>query len=284
MTDDSARRRRNLTLSEEDRGISDAIGFVLVFAIITASIAVFYATGFEELRDTRDQERTNNAQRAFDVFRSNMQDIAKRGAPSRATEIKVSDAQLYVGSERWINVSLRYDVNNTFVGRTDDEGNQSYRPLIYETDERSGVVYANGAVFRQSGSVNYAIVQPPDYVFDDDRVLMTVMATTLERTDSPPSVSGSETVLVRALAGNSQRPTDPPGEAPQGPSSIFDRTGFSYDILIEMRTPLAEAWARYFESQGLDCTTSDDELSCETQESVRLVQVLKVPAELRFES
>lgn len=75
-----------------DRGVSDTLGFVFVFAIILSTVAVVTTIGMAGLQDTRDVERVNNAERAFDILGDNMEDIADRGAPSRATEVKVEEA------------------------------------------------------------------------------------------------------------------------------------------------------------------------------------------------
>lgn len=250
-----------------DRALSDAIGFVLVFAIIVASISVFYATGFQGLEDARTAERTNNAERAFDVMQSNLQDLSTQGAPSRATEIKVAEAELYVADKAEINVSLRYASNGSLVSTntTTQPGPINYRPVVYESDPNTAVIYANGAVIRRSGGDNYVMTQDPGFVFSKERVLMTMFQT---QTAETPSVAGSKTVLIRALA--------------KSRSVVFSNSKHTYDLHVNMTTPRAEAWKTYFEDQGLSCSISGDDLSC-VYEDVSIVHVTKLRAELIFE-
>jgi hypothetical protein len=249
------------------RALSDAIGFVLVFAVITASIGVFYATGFNGLESARTEERTNNAERAFDVLRANMEDISARGAPSRATEIKVSDAKLYVGDKASINLTLRYHGNGSVVrtNETTQPGPITYRPIVYESADGTSVVYANGAVFRRSQGGYYSMTQQPGYVVSDRRVLLTVFQT---QSATQPTAAGSDTVLVRALA--------------RSRSVVFAASATTYDLDVDMTTPRADAWKRYFEDKGATCSVSGDDLSC-TFEDVETIHVTRLRAELLFE-
>ncbi|MDZ7702032.1 MAG: hypothetical protein U5J98_08165 [Halobacteriales archaeon] len=78
------------------RAQTETLGFVLVFALITASIGLVYATGFTGLDNAREFEQTNNAERAFEVFADNIEDIVEWNAPSRSTEIRLADATLTI--------------------------------------------------------------------------------------------------------------------------------------------------------------------------------------------
>ena len=90
----------------DERGVSDVVGFVLVFALVTATVGVVYTTGIQGLTGSRDVERVNNAERAFDVFANNVDDVIRRGAPSRATEVKLADADLHYGAPVTVNLTL----------------------------------------------------------------------------------------------------------------------------------------------------------------------------------
>lgn len=44
-----------------ERGVSDVVGFVLVFALIITSVGVIYTDGLTSLQDARDAQRLSNA-------------------------------------------------------------------------------------------------------------------------------------------------------------------------------------------------------------------------------
>ena len=245
------------------RGLSEALGFALVFGVIVTSAGLVYATGFEDLRETRNAEQATNAERAFDVLKANLEDMSKRGAPSRATEIKLADAELYT-DER-----ARMTVNVTNASNASDFETFSfaYEPLVYETDDNA-IVYANGAVLRRSAG-GVAVIKPPEFVFDSGRTLLPLVHTYTD--GDAGGVSGDTTTLVRteltASALHILR-TDP---------------ATNYTVTVSMETPRAEAWARYYERNGLTCSTvTDDELTCELA-GVSGVQVSRIYVEVLFE-
>ena len=80
----------------DTRGVSEIVGFILVFSLVLGTITLVYASGLSGLDDTRDAERITNAERAFDVLANNFQQMGRGEAPNRATEIKLAEAQLSV--------------------------------------------------------------------------------------------------------------------------------------------------------------------------------------------
>lgn len=246
------------------RGVSEALGFILVFSIIITMTALVYTTGFADLQDARDFEQGNNAERAFDVLKANLEDIVLRNAPSRGTEVKLADAQLYTG-----------DPVPMFVIVSDDDDymeNTSFTPYIepitYATDD-SAVTYVNGAIFRESvgGEV---MIQEPQYVLSDERVVMPLTHTYSE--SGSQSVSGSRTVLVRSLNAHDD-----------GLPNVMDvPDADTYNVTVLMQSPRAASWQTYFEREGFDCELDDDVLSCEKR-GVENVTVTRMRIKVVFE-
>jgi hypothetical protein len=87
-----------------DRAVSDVIGYVLVFSLIIATVGIVTAVGFSTIEDRQRDERINNVERAFDVFAANVEDVYRGGAPSRATEIRLSGGTLQYGEPVTITV------------------------------------------------------------------------------------------------------------------------------------------------------------------------------------
>ena len=58
-----------------DRAVSDVLGYVLIFSLITSSVGVVYVAGYGSLDSLRNAERFNNAERAFDVLDSNLEEF-----------------------------------------------------------------------------------------------------------------------------------------------------------------------------------------------------------------
>jgi hypothetical protein len=226
-----------------DRAVSETIGFVLAFVLVTATIGVVYATGFGGLYDAQRFEQVNNAERAFDVLADNVEDVRREGAPSRATELRLGGASLDHGDP----VRVRVHVNDSDPTST---RNATYtmtpRPLVYSGVGDSELTYVAGAVFRASDD-HSVMVQRPGFVHDDHRAIVPFLVT-YPRDDG--GVSGDATVLVLARHQSS------------GLAGQF-RTGPGSDarVNVTVESPRAGAWKRYFEAKGftaIDADESDD--------------------------
>ncbi|MFC4549508.1 MULTISPECIES: DUF7289 family protein [Halorussus] len=210
-----------------DRGVSETVGFVLVFALITLTVATVYVVGIDGLTDARDAEQLNNAERAFDVLADNMADLHRQDAPSRATEIKLAEAQLGFGEPTTMTVSV--DVAGTPADTVE------IAPLVYSGRSESTLVYEAGAVIRTDpgGAV---MKRAPDMVFraDGGVVILPVVQT---RATGSGGVGGSKTVLVRGTRAVSE--------------VLSARTSGGYRVTVTVDTAPARApvWRRYFEAR-----------------------------------
>ncbi|QSG09551.1 DUF7289 family protein [Halapricum desulfuricans] len=226
-----------------ERGMSEVLGFALVFALVVSTTVLVAVVGFDELENTRDQEELNNAERAFDVLADNMADIHADGAPSRATEINLESAQLEVGDPVTFNVTGVNQTGASFVNEFTSE------PIVYASGDTK-IVYSGGAVFRTTGDGSILITEPPFLIGSRDIVLPVVQ---LRHRGDTASTSGT-TVRVRA----EERDRRPVGEFRRTPSS-FDK------VIINITSPRSDLWADYLSSRDsiTDCQqTGTDNVRC----------------------
>jgi hypothetical protein len=227
------------------RGQSETIGFVLVFALIVASTGVVYVAGFSSLDDARAAEEITNAERAFDVFDDNVQDVTRRGAPSRATEMSLGNGDLYLENATRITVTGHYASNGT------EGANASVgaRPIVYRLDG-SRVVYASGAVIR-SDRGNAVMRTQPSWVVTDRRTVLPLVVTNPD-TDGRTAVGGGDTVLIAA-------------ERTERTLGIeFDPRTTAVNVTVTVKSPRAEAWGQFLADRGftaIDADASDDRVS-----------------------
>ena len=171
-----------------ERAVSEVLSFTLVFALIVTSVAIVSVSGLGSLQDVRDAEQLENAERAFDVLADNLADLHRQGAPSRATEISLGQAQLATEDNVTMTVKVKDD-----GGTTIDVGTWEIRPLVYSGNQERELVYEAGAIFRTNRDSGFVVRDPP-LVVDDDRVLLSIIGL-----NSPQVQSlGGSTVLVRA--------------------------------------------------------------------------------------
>jgi hypothetical protein len=257
--------------SGSDRGVSETISFVLVFALVVASVGTVYAFGVSELEATRDAERVENAQRAFDVLADNLNDLLE-GAPSRGTEVKLAEATLRSADDAAINVTV-----NTA------DGTQAYTseqmllsPLVYDVQAGGQVRLSNGAVLRDSERGTETVVRGPPIVVDDDRVLITMIKHEHVGTQA---VGGDRTVRIRMAASRPER--------------RYDNETAEFDMIrVNVTTPYTDAWGRHYDSVGFDCNeteaptaNSSGQVSCtvENASDVDRVTVVRLRVTTEFE-
>lgn len=221
-----------------DRGASETIGFVLVFAVVTATIGAVYATGFENLAVTQDAEQTENVERAFDVLDDNLEDLYRRGAPSRATEIKLAGGSLSVGD----SISITIATNSTAAGSCNATRTQtiSPRPFVYEEGDTE-IRYVAGALFRTDDG-GTAMLSSPGWLVDADRMVLPLI-TTIEG-DGTTNIGGRTTVLVVAMRTSHDLTCD------------FTNPDTTLEVNVTVESPRAGAWERYFEDRGFDINKS----------------------------
>jgi len=230
-----------------ERGVSDVIGFVLVFSLVAGTVAVVSLSGFTALEDVREAEKIDNAERAFDVLADNVEDVHQGGVPSRATEVSLAEAQLGTASTITVNVTARNTTtsDNFTVSRAVD-------PIVWRdpANEDARLVYALGGVLRTNREGGVVVREPP-LRFESDRSILPLLETFTDQ----PRVFGGSTIRVRASRTTSSviAVEDPPD---------FD------ELWLNITSPRADTWHQYLDRQpGTDCSLvslpGDDQVTCE---------------------
>ncbi|WP_096391196.1 DUF7289 family protein [Halopenitus persicus] len=211
----------------EDRGVSEVLGFVLVFSLIVASVGIVFTAGLSGLQDVRDAERVTNGERALDVLAENYDDVLT-GAPSRATQIRLADASLRIGDP--VTFQLESRTAPLTVSR-----------ITFAVDDEA-VHFVGGALIRESpgGAV---MLREPSVVSGPETI---VHRTRLRTGDVPAAVGGGDrTVQVRLVR--------------RGQPSVrvvHDPTSVTHNVTTEATT--IGAWRRHYESRGGSCDVTED--------------------------
>lgn len=234
-----------------DRAQSEVVGFVLVFALVVSTVSVATVAGFGGLQDARDYQRSHNAERAFEVLASGIDDVAAEGAPSRQVEMVADDAQVFVGDP--VTITVAVDGGDT--------ESVTVHPIVYRGPDGARLVYTAGAVIREdpAGAV---VLREPDFALSEERAVVRLVQT---RNEEGANVGGG-TVRVQADA-------------------VDDRAVFanatSQDLTLTVESPRAGVWERYFETnEDLDCTATADTVTCEVTSDAVHVTVSEVAVDL----
>lgn len=239
-----------------ERAQSEAVGFILVFALIVLAVSGLTVTGLSELREVRDAQRVDNVENSMQILASNVQDLVVGRAPVRDTELQLGSGDLAFTEPVALTVSGER--------ATDPEQNFSYevetRPLAYEAGGHERVVSNAGGVFRQRGH-NASMVAAPAADLSPDGSTLTIVQT--RRSGANAGISGTSTALVRAH----RTQTD-----------IYAVTNATYDLRVRIDSPRAGAWKRHFESRA-DTTCSSpgpDAVTCSFTTDGTVITVVRI--------
>jgi hypothetical protein len=229
---------------DADRGLSEMLGYVIIFGIVLSSVLLLSASGTSTLEEIRDTEQGTNAERAFDVVADNMAAVYQRDSPSRATEVDVGNSELYFGDQTAIEVELLKG------GTVEESYSEAIRPVVLRTATDTKLVYEAGAVFRTEREGGTMLLDPP-LLLSERRVHVPIIKTF---TPSIQAVSGS-TVLLRGKSTN-RSVLFTPDTLASGPD----------ELRLNVTSPRYEIWERHFEEETpLSCTTdpSTETVSCD---------------------
>lgn len=202
------------------------MGFLLVFSVVVLTIALVGLTGFVGLDGAKDYQRSTNAEQAFTGLADNVDDVIRAGVPSRSTEVRIADGRLSLEpSETRINITaLKGNTTNMTVASA---------PIVYDSGDGTTVTYRSGALVRRDGDAA-VMFRDPGFVLTGERVILPIVDTT--QAGGGP-VGGSSAVEVRTSNAGTHL-------------VAWDRPVAS--VTLNMTTPNAGAWERYFEAAGGD--------------------------------
>ncbi|WP_254862462.1 DUF7289 family protein [Halovivax gelatinilyticus] len=226
-----------------DRGVSEVVGFVIVFGLIIASVGVLYMTGFQAMGDFQQSEQQNNADFAMDALAENFNDIVRNdGVLERSGELNLREGTIQVesdGSIKHINVTKDgsdTDVLDDHLSNYDHDGIGAF---TYEY-EGTTVAYQGGAVVKVTPSGEITVRDPPMRCVDGVAVVSLVV------------VDGDERSL---MAHGSQEVT-----ANKIGTSVYQGS----NVTIELGdSEYTQAWERSLESLGLK-----DKNECDQEHAV----------------
>ena len=174
-------RRTESTLSvglgTDDRGVSEVVAFILVFAIILGSVGLLYSTAFGAMLDYQENERETNAVRAMDALTENFNDVVRRnGVNERYGELSLREGAVAtaddgttvtvtVTDDSGDETTLGTDPGGRFAGYGD--GTAELGAFAYESDDGT-IAYEGGGLVRgdETGS---AVVREPRIRCNEER-------------------------------------------------------------------------------------------------------------------
>jgi len=190
-------------IREDESGVSEAIGFILVFTIVILGISVVTLYGYPVLADARISSDEKIMEQNMIVLQNDIKILTRNNVPYRDTTIGVSGGSIFVTNsteaENEGGGYFKLTYFNTTSGFMD---NTSYYPgsMEFVSGEGAAVVsVANGAVVkRQQDQDGSSMVSDPRWFYDETEGTLVIFMTTLT-SPKPMTLGGIGTIQMAML-------------------------------------------------------------------------------------
>lgn len=132
--------------ADRDRGVSEAVGYVLLFSILIVGVGLVSASGLTFLSESTEREQVENGERALVSAAATLDDIHRQSDTRRSFALPLAGGTVTL-NESAINVSSpdAPAFNRTYTVN-------SLEQRFDRSPEDVTVAYEGGAVFRSSGA------------------------------------------------------------------------------------------------------------------------------------
>jgi hypothetical protein len=242
-------------MHNDDRGQSELVGYALIFSVVVLMIALVGTAGFVGLDNAQDFQRTTNAEQGFTAFANNVDDILRRGAPSRTTEIRLADASLSL--EQTTELTIMVD-NGTTANTT-----VQIHSLVYDSGSGTRISYSSGAVIRQDERRS-VMVRQPNVVLKNETVILPVIHTVAADNGTVGGTTGAEV------------------ETQSAGSEVVANDSVE-NVTIKTTSPHPDAWYRYLETEtAANCNVPVNEtVRCDVEPDQVYIAVERVDVRLQ---
>lgn len=251
-----------------DRAVSQAIGFVLIFAVVVAMVGLVGAVGVDQLETFRESQELQNAERSMLLLKANADEIRDGRTLARTGELDLDRGRIDVipAGESRIRIRVENDTD-TFYNET-----LTMRGLRYRLAGTT-VGYEGGAVFRADGPEDVTTQAEPAFICTDDHAIVALV--TIDGARDRQLGAGTASLTVQRNASTLEFPT-----AVTGPNSTEGRANVTVDIVD---SPFEPAWERHFEDHD-GWTEDSGEFVCSgpSDDGVKKYQVVRTTIDIVF--
>ena len=218
-------------ISRDDRGVSEVLGFAMVFFIVIAAVGVLYLTGFGAMADYQEAERSANVDFAMDALAENFNDVLKsEGVFQRSGEINPRGGLISSTDEGPIE-EIRIDGEDVLGDHLDRSGLDGIGAFTY-TDDDATSVYQGGGVFKKGTGGEVVIREPPVRCIEDEPAVISIA--TVYGTDGTISADGNREISVEK----------------RGTTTVEMGDTVAIELMDDDEVDFTDAWATALENRG----------------------------------
>lgn len=172
---------------KNDDGVSEAIGFILIFSIVVIGIAIVVLYGFPLLLAGQGSADIRNMEQTMIVLQNDQKSLSYKMVPYKETALQVQGGVLFVtGESGSFSVSYRTPVGELVSLPAYETGQIRY---VSDLDS-TRIAIENGAVFtRPEHGIGSAMLAEPRWYYDDSQGML-ILSFIMISTGSERSLAG----------------------------------------------------------------------------------------------
>ena len=215
--------------NRNEAAVSETVGYILLFAIVTLSMGVIYAVGYPILQSNIDANIFESAEQSFIVLQSNMNRVAFDQTPVKVLKINLMSSSISVSDRSSITINDSIDPPLQI----------STGEIVFEKDDKT-IVYEMGSVFKTySNGETVMVSEPPIFIDNIDGTNVTTIGLVTVNGDSYFSGKGITSLYLKHN------------------SSSVERGTTITDVEIQINSTHAPKWEEYLEESGFTILSSD---------------------------
>ncbi|TAJ45391.1 DUF7289 family protein [Methanofollis fontis] len=146
--------------TRQDEGVSEAIGFIIIFGLVITGIGLITLYGYPMLTQQQSNADVRNMEQTMVVLQNDIKSLCYKNVPYKETALQVSGGSLMAEN------SSETVQNFTISGNTI---NKVFSPgmLLYDSDSQDATIaLENGGVIRAQSSGSTMLAEPRWYLDD----------------------------------------------------------------------------------------------------------------------
>lgn len=213
--------------NKNEAAVSEVVGHIMLFAIVTLSMGVIYGIGYPALQSNIDANIFESAEQSFIVLQSNMNRVAFDQTPVKVLKINLMRSSISVDDQSSITINDGISPPQTSTGE-----------IVFEKDDKT-IVYEMGSVFKTySNEGTIMVSEPPIFTDDIDGINVTTIGMISVNGNSHFSGKGMTSLILKHN------------------SSTIDRGTTVTDVDIQINSTHAPKWEEYLKDSGFTILNS----------------------------
>jgi hypothetical protein len=211
--------------ARDDRGASNVIGHVLLFAVVTLSVTAVFVGAVSDVQDRRDAATFSTTTSDVTRFADAVEAVHTGSSPGAETSVSLGGAQL--SPDDTLTVTVEVDSGSGTTARSIRS-----TPVVVETSDGRRVLYAAGVVHQSVPGGSGVVERDAPVTVVKGQVVIELVNVTMRDTET---VAGSEAVL----SGDAERRV-----------TTFTTGEGSETVTVTVAGPGADAWRDSLRSNG----------------------------------